>query len=248
MNDEKEPTKKQISEIKAALEKQHGREFTEKEAIQAVWDIRHLANIGYDMIEEDVRREKLLKKNPKGMHWDEGGNCQVCGDGTTAENSWFDKNGLHCMLCSKAIRAKKISGAIGKKKDSWYSKIELESYFNIKGADLTKYLKTGVLINRFVEGATRKKHFQLFLIKDNKDFLPPKRLLQPRVVPVDRNGEKFFTTENWYEYADKKLLKKLAKYKIIHCLKDTLAKPISTGRFLWKDVNPLFSYTNRNSL
>lgn len=245
--EEKEPTKKDIQEIKAALEKQHGREFTEKEAIQAIWDIRHLARIGYERIQEKSRRDDLLKKNPKGFHWEEAGACELCGDMTSGENSWLDKYGLKCMLCQKAINSKKVPGSIIEKKESWYSKYELEMFFNITGPDLTKYLKSGFLKERFVAGDKRTKHLQLFLLKDNKDVLPPKKLLKSRVVKVNHNGEEFFTTENWYEYADKKLLKKIAKYKIIHCLKDTLAKPINTGRFLWKGTNPIFSYADQSA-
>lgn len=114
-------------------------------------------------------------------------------------------------------------------------------FFNIKGADLTKYIKQSILKNRIVKGETKKIHFQLFLIKDNKDVLPPKNILQSRTVKVERNGEEFFTQEYWYEYVDEKLLKKLAKYKIVECLKEIFAKPVDPGRFLWKKMNPLFS-------
>ena len=146
------------------------------------------------------------------------------------------------MTCQEAVNAKIIPGSVAKNKESWYSKTELGTYFNIRGADLSRYIKQSILKDRIVYGKEKKIHRQLFLIKDNKDVLPPKKILKSRMVKVMHKGEEYSTHENWYEYMDEKLLKKLAKYKIIECLKETFAKPIETGgRFLVKKVNPLFS-------
>ena len=86
-----------------------------------------------------------------------------------------------------------------------------------------------------------KVHFQLFLIKDNKDVLPPKKYLKTRVVKEIRRGEEWFTTEEWFEFIDLKLFQKLLnKYKILWCLKETFAKPMAGGRFYWQKTSPIF--------
>jgi hypothetical protein len=59
-----------------------------------------------------------------------------------------------------------------------------------------------------------------------------------------RNNEEYYTHEQWYEFVDEKLIKRLMKYKIIDCLKETLTKPIETGRFYIKQINPLFDIKN----
>lgn len=233
---------KKIQNIKNILEKSHGREFTWEEATQAQWDIEKFARIVFDVAQEDFRRQKLLKEHPKGFHLDSGGSCQICGTHVLGENSWFDKYGLKCVICQKAIDAKIIPASVAKDKESWYSSGDLISYFNIKGADLNKYIKQSILKNRIVPDEGKKMHLQLFLIKDNKDVLPPKKLLQSRPVKVMRNDEEYFTQEYWYEYIDEKLAKRLAKYKIIECLKETFTKPMKTGRFLHKQINPIFAY------
>jgi hypothetical protein len=120
--------------------------------------------------------------------------------------------------------------------------MELEYYFNIKGSDLNKYIKLSFLKNRIVYNKEEKIHLQLFLIKDNEDTLPPKELLKSRTIKVIHNEEEYFTDEYWYEYIDKKLFKRLEKYKILECLKETFAKPMQTRRLLYKSVNPLFSH------
>jgi hypothetical protein len=237
----KEPSENEIQNIKNILEKEHCREFTTKEATKAIWDIRHFAEIMYKIVSEEMRRKDRLKENPKGFHLDNGGNCSICSGSASKENSWFDRYGLKCMSCQKAINAKIIPGSIAKDKESWYSKNDLALYFNIKGTDLNRYIKQSFLKERIIPEEGGKVHFQIFLIKDNKNVLPPKKFLKSRTVKVMRKGEEFFTQEFWYEFADEKLINRLAKYKILYCLPEMLSKPIDSGRFLYKQPNPLFT-------
>lgn len=116
MEGEKEPTEKEIQEIKSILEKQHGREFTWEEARQAMWDLQMFARIAYEAASEELRREKLLKEQPKGFHLDKSGTCKICGNITSNENSWYDKYGLKCMPCQNAVNAKIIPGSVAKRK------------------------------------------------------------------------------------------------------------------------------------
>lgn len=237
-------SEKKIQNIKDILEKDHGREFTWEEATKTMRDIETLARIVAEIAKEDFRRQKLLKEQPKGFHLDGGSSCEICGTITSKENSWFDKYGLKCMACQKAINTKVIPGSIAKDKESWYSSSDLHSYFNIKGADLNRYVKQSILKSRIVQGEGEKIHLQLFLIKDNKDVLPPKKLFKSRIVKVMKDGEEYQALEYWYEFIDHKLIKRLAKYKIVHILKETLTKPMDKGRLLVKTVNPIFGTKN----
>ena len=47
---------------------------------------------------------------------------------------------------------------------------------------------------------------------------------------------------HWYEVADLKLLEQLKKYKIVNYLEEAFAQPIKSGRFLFKNISPLFTY------
>lgn len=237
---------KQIQNIKDILEKSHGREFTWQEATQAVRDIQTLARITLTVATEELRREKLLKESPKGFHLDCIGPCEICGTHVSGKNSWFDKYGLKCMICQKAIDDKIIPGSVAKNKEIWYSTGDLASYFNIKGADLTKYVKQSFLKSRIIQNERKRVHIQLFLMKDNKDVLPPKKLLESRTVKIIRNGVEYYTDEQWYEFLDLKLLKRIEKYRILECLKESFAKPMDRGRFLVPKINPIFSFKNLN--
>ncbi|MBP7540656.1 MAG: hypothetical protein KA802_12085 [Saprospiraceae bacterium] len=62
-----QPSDQNIQEIKALLEKQHGREFSWEEATKAAWDMESLSRIFFDVIMEEIRREQMLKESPKGF-------------------------------------------------------------------------------------------------------------------------------------------------------------------------------------
>ncbi len=233
---------KDIQKIKDILEKEHGREFTWEEATKAMWSLQRFVEIASDIASEECRMQEMLKKHPKGFHFDQIGSCcKLCDKPTSNENSWFDKNGLKCMTCQKAIDSKIIPISVVKNKESWYSKYDLDFYFNIGNSDLKKILKRGLLKDRIIFSDGKKVHLQLFLIQDNKSVLPPKKLLESRIVKIIKDGEEYYTQEFWYEFIDSNHLKRLMKYKIADCLKETLAKPIQRGRFSYKNINPLFN-------
>lgn len=235
-----EPTNKEIQEVKNFLEEQHGREFTWEEATKGVRDLRMFAEIALRAWEEECRRKKLLEESPKGFHLDRSGTCKICGIITSGENSWYDKNGFKCMTCQKAINQRIIPISVVKNEESWYSQYDLESYFNIYGPFLKKYIKQGILKERVILTESKKVHCRLFLIRDNKDTLPPKKILKPQAAKTMHKGEEYYTTENWYEFADFTVIEQVRKYKIVNCLAETLTQPIKSGRLLTKAINPIF--------
>jgi hypothetical protein len=236
-----EPSDKLIQEIKDRLEKEHKREFSWEEARKMTWSLKSFAEVALKMADVEIRRRKRLQESPKGFHLDESQPCVLCGNRVVGDESWYDKNGIKCIYCQRAINQKIIPVTALKNKESWYSTFELEHYFNINKKLLGKFLKGGVLKDRKVLNEKRKIHLQIFLIKDNKDFLPPKNLVSSRTVKVIYKGEEHFTSEFWYEYVDVLLAKKLAKYKIGQYLPELFSQPMKGGRFYYKSINPLFA-------
>lgn len=231
----------QIEELKASMEKDHGRAFTHEEAVQVYQLVKLLAEISVDSTFKEVDCQKKLEESPKGFHLEESGTCKVCGQPAVKENSWYDKNGVKCIPCQKALDKKLIPASIIGKRDNWYSKNELEIYFNIGKKDLNKYVKAGFLKKRIIPLDEKQIHLELFLIRDNKDVLPSKKLLPSKIVQFEKDGEQYYTHAQWYEHIDEKGLKKLQKYKIGEILKETLANPIKPSGFYWKSMNPLFA-------
>lgn len=233
-----------IKKLKESLEKQHGRKFTWEETSEAYWGLKKIVDIAMHIAPIEFKKQELLKEFPKGFHLEEGGSCVICGSHVAKKMSWYDKYGLKCINCQKAINEKIIPVSIIKNSDTWYSRYELATYFNLKGADLNKCIKQSFLQVRTILNEKNKIHFQVFLIKDNKNVLPPKKLLESRMVKIILKGEPNYTQQQWYEFADEKLIKKLAKYRIIEVLAETFKKPVDTSRLLIKKFNPLFTIRN----
>lgn len=167
--------------------------------------------------EEKARKEKL-KENPEGFAIEgRGRSCSVCGKYSQDEDSWYDKWGIKCLICQKAIDRKEIPGSIIKFKDSWYSSWDLQSRFNLKSPTIRKWVRDGIIKARTISHYGKGIHAQIFLIKDNKDFLPPKKITESRGVNHRKNGEDWFTTAEWYKFADAR--KEVEKYKIMNYIK-----------------------------
>lgn len=148
-------------------------------------------------------------------------------------------------ILSKSNYEKILPGSIIKDRDkeSWYSASELESYFNLKSTDLKKCIKASFLKVRTVLGEGKRVNLEVFLLKDNKDVLPPKKLVRSRRVKVENKGKEYYALEPWFDYFTEKDIKPLSKYGIFECLQYTLSKPIDRARLLVpvEGVNPLFS-------
>ncbi len=207
-----------IQEMKDLLEQKKGTEVTWGEASEAAHNLAGLAEIMFESWREDQWRKKKLKESPKGFILEGSGySCFICGSHTSENENWYDKFGIKCMVCQKAIDKKIIPGSAAKNKESWYSKWDLESRFNINHHALRSFIKKGILKPRIVPGPSGKPHAYLFFIKDNKDTLPPKELTESRSVVETKDGKNWYHSEPWYRFEDPYIL--LKDYKIMNHLR-----------------------------
>lgn len=89
----------------------------------------------------------------------------------------------------------------------------MESNFNLNHHAIKKWIKDGLLKSRTVSQYGKGVHVEIFLIEDNKEFLPPKNLLEGRSVKYKKDGKDWFTTQKWYEFQDP--FEHLKGYKIM---------------------------------
>jgi hypothetical protein len=146
-----------------------------------------------------------------------GYTCFICGNHTQAGGNWYDKWGIKCTTCQRAIDRKEIPASLAKNKDSWYSKYDLESHFNLKGPILRDWIKKGIIKMRIITNDGKGVHTQLFLIKDNKDFLPPKKLVESHLVKETKDGKDWYHSEPWYKFVNPH--EHLKGYKILEYIK-----------------------------
>ena len=162
--------------------------------------------------EDDARKEKL-KENPKGFPLDGVGyTCHICHASTPLDGNWYDALGIKCLICQRALDRKEIPASVANE-DSWYSKYDLEHSFNLKAPDIRAWVKEGLLKARTINKPDGSVHIQLFLLKDNRDFLPPKKMVESRSVKETRDGKDWYTTRPWYHFVDP--FKYLKDYKIM---------------------------------
>jgi len=204
--------------LKAVLEKEHGRAFSEDELSNVENFMKTMAKMTVSSFLEDQRRQEKLKESPGGFYFDkEGYSCSICGGGASGENSWFDKYGLKCGICQGAIERKEIPPDLGQDNDSWYTDWELERYFNMKAPVLRQWIKKRILNVRTITRSGKGAHRRVFLIRENSPMLPPKELLQSHTVKEIIDGKEWYCSRPWYQFVDP--YEHLKGYKILEYLK-----------------------------
>ncbi len=214
---------KLVLELKAILEKDSGKEVTMEEAEEAARNLTGLAELLWELWVKDKKREERLKESPKGFLLEGSYSCLICGEGGTRNGGiWYDKWGQKCMVCQQAVDRGEVPGWAAKHHDSWYSKYDLESRFKLKTSILKKWIKEGIIKPRNVMGSTGRVHYQIFLLYDNRGFLPPKRLTKSEAVKEVKDGQTWFRTEPWFRFVDP--FEHLKGYRIMEHMRYTPAE------------------------
>lgn len=210
-----EISKERIEEFKRIYKDEYGEDLTDDEAYDAAHALAGFAKLAFDFYIEEKRRKQKLKKEPKGFLLEGDGqySCPICERSITANEMWYDKYGQKCTICQKAIDKKIIPGSVCKNKESWYSTWDFNHYFKIKTPTVNKLVRQNILKARVIPDIS----YNIFLIKDNADILPPKKLLKSRLVQV---GENRYDSQDWYEFQDPQEV--LKDYKILEHLKRDL--------------------------
>lgn len=179
------------------LTAEDGKKFQEEK-----WNLEQLGKLTEKWKEEDERRKKKLEENPKGFHLEGRFSCIICGNGTPEGDNWYDEHGIKCLVCQKAIDEGEIPATVASDKESWYSRYDLESRFSLKGPTLRKWIKEGIIKPRIISFYGKGSHYELFLIEDNKDFLPPKKMTESRRGHEIVEGIKKEGFYPWYRFVD----------------------------------------------
>jgi hypothetical protein len=206
-----EDTVKKFQEI---YKKEHGVELSYEEAEEASNNLAGLAEILLDSYFEDQKRKKRLEESPKGFQLDGVGyTCFICGSGTQAGANWYDKWGIKCTICQAGVDRGEVPAWAAAHKDGWYSKYDLESRFGMTTPILKKWMEEGIIKARAITRESGRAHAQIFLLCDNKDFLPPKKLTESHMVKETKDGQDWFHSEPWHRFVDP--FEHLKGYKIM---------------------------------
>lgn len=201
-------------ELRKILEKEQGREITDHELFEADLWLTNYAELIYDCAKTDFQRKKKLDENPKGFHLEGNGyTCAVCHNSVSNEQTWYDKNGIKCLICQDALDKGIIPSSVISDNDSWYSISDFESSFFMKPNAVRRFIKEGLLKPRVIPSPSGRAHYQLFLIEEHKDILPPKKVTKWPMVKFQKDGKDWYHSQPWFMYSDPKEV--LGGYKIL---------------------------------
>ena len=97
--------KKAIDEFKVIYKSKYKKELSDAEASEAANNLVGLFDVLYRCAVKENERKQRLKKEPEGFNLTDGPySCCICGKQVNGDQSWYDKNGIKCLLCQKAVK------------------------------------------------------------------------------------------------------------------------------------------------
>jgi hypothetical protein len=200
-------SKKAIDEFKEIYKKEYGKELNDEEAFDSATNLLNFFEALYKSAEAEYFRKCRLKEEPEGFHLtDDVYDCSICGTQISGETSWYDKWGMKCLLCQKAVKEGIVPSFVCKDSDSWYAIWQLEDKFGIKHQTAKKMVRLGKLKARIVPYEDGSPYKYVFLKKENPHLIDPGRK-SPAEKSYFRNQEKKNTA--WVRREKEKFKKEL---------------------------------------
>jgi hypothetical protein len=162
----------EIELIKETWRETYGRLPSEQEIedqkIELV-KMKYLVESWLDEYLEKTTMENRLKTEKRGFHLEQDGQiCQICARPMKADDSWFDRRGLKCLTCKKAITKKVVPASVNKNRESWFTEEQFKSVMEVDRRVVKKLVDSGQLKPRDIMSLDGKTlHFRLFLGKEN---------------------------------------------------------------------------------
>lgn len=164
---------KAIQEFKNIYKMEYKKDLTDAEARDGAERLVGFFDILLQVAEKDYRRKLKLKDSPKGFPIDDDGtySCFICYKSITTVNGWYDKYGLKCLNCQRAVENKIIPPIVFKDRKSWITNWELKDKFGIHPSTARKLIRKGKLKARVINEENGSVHYTIYLLSENKDFL-----------------------------------------------------------------------------
>jgi len=196
-------SKEHIDEFKEIYKKELNKELTDYEASEAANNLVNFFKVLQDIQIREAQIKRRLRKEPQGFNLTDGiYECSVCGQQQPEGQIWYDKWGITCSTCRKAVQTGAVPQFICEQRHSWYRMWELEHYFGIKWQRARKMVREGKLKALIVPAENGNPHEYVFLKKDNPELVDSDRK-NPARKSYDKYQEKIARLET------KKMRKKL---------------------------------------
>lgn len=169
-----EISKERIDELKAIMKKNHGVDYNDEEATEAAYNLMGFAELCFKQWQTEQKWKRKLEENPNGFPLEDSGRgCCICRVGTSPENSWYDKHGIKCLNCQRALDKKVVPVSITKdwERKTWFTSYDLQSKLNIKPMTMKKLVREGKLLAREIKNNEGSTYFWVFLNKENSEWI-----------------------------------------------------------------------------
>ena len=166
----------QIDELKRIVKEKYGVGHSDDDVSKAAYNFIRYIEIVVDIAMERYNWDQRLIEEPKGFSLEgEGRGCAVCRRMTRGQ-VWYDKNGLKCMNCQRALDNKVIPKSVCgyDKRKTWFSIYDLERQLGIKPQTAKKLIKEGKLKAREIKDENGGTYFYVFLNKENPEWIKQK--------------------------------------------------------------------------
>ena len=172
-----EVSKERLDELRDILRDQLNREPTDEEVSECARTLIGFAEIIYDSWKTEQHWKRKLEENPKGFPLEDSGrSCCICRVGTSPENSWYDKHGIKCLHCQRALEKRVIPVSITNDWDrkTWFTAYDLQSKLGIRHMTMKKLIREGKLKARVIKDKSDNTYFYVFLVKENQEWIKQK--------------------------------------------------------------------------
>lgn len=161
-----------LDEFKDIFKRNYGKEYTDAEAREAANNLLGFAELIVKFAREEHGWKEKLKVEPGGFALPgEGRTCYVCHQAIYDEVTWYDKYGIKCPHCQKAVEKNQIPKSIFKDRDSFYHGWQLKDKFGLHPQTVAKMVREGKIKERVIKNKDGNGiHARIYLKKENPEL------------------------------------------------------------------------------
>jgi hypothetical protein len=165
---------KLVQEYKQIVKEDYGEEITDQEAREQSQNLINFFELIFECESEDRARKERLRTEPKGFALKtEGYSCCLCGQTIYEGVTWYDKYGIKCEHCQKAVEKNQIPKKLCKDPNLAYKSWEMKSNFGLHPQTVAKMVRKGKIKERVIKNKDGQGiHARLYVKTENINLKP----------------------------------------------------------------------------
>lgn len=158
-----------IQEFKRIFKEEYGEDLDDATAREYGQNLVGFFEVLFEVDMRDRQRQAKLKESPNGFPIPnkDGYSCWLCRNTNRDWEYWYDKNGMKCPPCQKALDDEVVPEHVMHDKDSWLSMDDVKKKLGLHHSTIQKMIRTGELKARIIQN-NEHNYFWVFLKKENE--------------------------------------------------------------------------------